>query len=76
MGKIQILPDAYVSPYPPSAQLFSQLHQPNAIRSQVVANKYYVHTHPWIFGESRYLAGFNRRTAKVSNLSLFSFLFV
>ncbi|XP_057312965.1 protein cereblon-like [Hydractinia symbiolongicarpus] len=72
MGKIQILPDAYISPYPPSAQIFSQLHQPNAIRSQVVANKFYVHTHPWIFGESRYLAGFNRRTAKTLCTSLTS----
>lgn len=58
MGKILILPDAPIPPYPEMSLIYSQ-HKHNAISSQVMSHNYYVENKKWQFGEPRYMRGFN-----------------
>jgi len=58
LGKILILPDAPIPPYPKLSLIYSQ-HNRNAISSQVIHNNFVVKNSKWNFGEPRYLAGFN-----------------
>jgi len=59
LGKILILPDAPLPPYPRSSLIHSNCNQRNALTGQVAANNFFLKNSKWNFSVSRYLAGFN-----------------
>jgi len=73
LGKIRILPDAYISPQPSESMICSQRYpQSNAIRSQMVANRFYLNHKRFSWSDQRYLAGFNPKHAQVFTLDRYN----
>ena len=69
LGKIRILPDAYISSQPVESMVCSQRYpQSNAVRSQLVANRFYLNNKTFSSSEQRYLAGFNPKHAQVCTI--------
>ncbi|XP_066935165.1 protein cereblon-like [Clytia hemisphaerica] len=73
LGKIRILPDAYISPQPRASLVYAQ-HYPqcNAIRGQLVANQFHLNEEKLSSNQNRYLVGFNLKHAQLLCTSLTS----
>ena len=59
LGKIQILPDTPLPPYPRMSLMHTLYTHRNVVTSQVAANHFFMNNNKWTFGKSRYLAGFD-----------------